>query len=111
MLKFFYLIFICITLLFSKNIKITKNIFITYNNGYLYSDKKLILLFCDNSALSKEQIKILKDLNLSFTISDNKTLKKILKISILPTLVIIDKNNTIKYENFTPYEILKEEGL
>jgi len=81
------------------------------NNKLLYPKNKTILLFKDNSFYSKEEERILKRLNLKFFISNNEYLKKYFNITIYPTIVVLDKNKTIKYENFTPYEILKAEGF
>jgi len=81
------------------------------NNKLIYPNKKIIILFKDNSFYSKEEERILKKLNLKFFISNNEYLKKYFNITIYPTIVVLDKNKTIKYENFTPYEILKAEGF
>ena len=81
------------------------------NNKLIYPKNKTIILFEDNSFYSKEEEKVLKRLNLKFFISNNEYLKKYFNITIYPTIVVLDKNKTIKYENFTPYEILKAEGF
>jgi len=81
------------------------------NNKLIYPKNKTIILFKDNSFYSKEEEKVLKRLNLKFFISNNEYLKKYFNITIYPTIVVLDKNKTVKYENFTPYEILKAEGF
>jgi len=81
------------------------------NNKLIYPKNKIIILFENNNFYSKEEEKVLKKLNLKFFISNNEYLKKYFNITIYPTIVVLDKNKTIKYENFTPYEILKAEGF
>jgi len=81
------------------------------NKKLIYPKKRVILLFFNKSSYSLEEEKILKRLNLTFHKTNNKFLKSYFKIRYYPTIVILDKNQTIKYENFTPYEILKAEGL
>ncbi len=78
------------------------------NNKLVYPNKKIILLFYDNNFYSKEEIKVLRKLNVKFYKTNNEFLKKYFKIEYYPTIVILDKNKTIKFENFTPYEILKD---
>jgi hypothetical protein len=53
------------------------------------------------------QEEVLKYLKIKYYKTNNKFLEKYFKISMYPTTVIIDKNKTIKFENFTPIEILK----
>ncbi len=77
----------------------------------IYPKNKTILLFSDNSFYSKEQKRILQKLNVHFYKTDNLFLKNYFKITIYPTIIVLDKNKTVKYENFTPYEILKAEGF
>ena len=81
------------------------------NNKLIYPQKRVILLFGDNQLYSKEEEKVLKKLKLKFYKTNNKFLEKYFNITIYPTIVVLDKNKTIKYENFTPYEILKAEGF
>lgn len=81
------------------------------NNTLNYPPKKVILLFEDNNTLSKAQELVLNKLNLKYYKTDSKFLENYFKIEYYPTIIILDKNKTIKYENFTPYEILKAEGL
>ena len=77
----------------------------------IYPKNKTILLFSDDSFYSKEQKRILQKLNVHFYKTDNLFLKNYFKITIYPTIIVLDKNKTVKYENFTPYEILKAEGF
>jgi len=87
-----------------------KDINITFkNHKIIYPSKKVVILFIDNSKYSKIQEKILKKLNVNYYVTDNNILKKEFNISIFPTIVVLDKNKTIKFENFTPIEFLKEE--
>lgn len=77
------------------------------NNKLIYPDKKIYILFYDNSKYSKMQEDVLKYLKISYCKTNNKFLEKYFKITIFPTTIILDKNKTIKFENFTPIEILK----
>ena len=79
------------------------------NSKLIYPNDKMVLLFEDNSFYSKEQKRILQKLNIRFYEINNSYLKNYFNITIYPTIVVLDKNKTIKFENFTPYEILKEE--
>jgi len=81
------------------------------NNKLIYPNKKMIILFYDNNFYSKEEIRILKKLNVKFYKTNDKFLINYFNIKYFPTIVILDKNKTIKFENFTPYEILKTEGF
>jgi len=81
------------------------------NNKLIYPKKRVILLFGNNQLYSKEEEKVLKKLKLKFYKTNNNFLEKYFNITIYPTIIILDKNKTIKYENFTPYEILKAEGF
>ena len=99
-----------------RNNRITiklNNLNITFiNNKIMYPKNKIILLFKDNTTYSKMQEEVLKQLKIRYTtITNNKFLKKYFKIKVYPTIIILDKNKTIKYENFVPLEILKAEGL
>ena len=80
-------------------------------NKLIYPSKKVVLLFSDNKIYSKEEALILKKLHIKFYKTNNKFLKVYFNIKYYPTIVVLDKNKTIKYENFTPYEILKTEGF
>jgi hypothetical protein len=77
------------------------------NNQLIYPNKKTYIFFYDDSKFSKMQEEALKYLNIKFYKTNNEFLKKYFKISIYPTIVILDKNKTTKFENFTPIEILK----
>jgi hypothetical protein len=77
------------------------------NNQMIYPNQKIYILFDDNSTYSKMQKEVLKQLNVKFYQTHNEYLKKYFKISIYPTTIILDKNKTTKFENFTPIEILK----
>jgi len=81
------------------------------NNKLIYPKKRVILLFGDNNLYSKEEERILKKLKLKFYKTNNNFLQKYFNITIYPTIIVLDKNQTIKYENFTPYYILKTEGF
>ena len=91
-----------------KNIKLG-DIDIKIKNGKLLPlNKKVVILFADNSSYSKEQKEVLKRLHINYYTTNNKTLKKFFKITIYPTIIIINKDKITRYENFTPYEFLKE---
>jgi len=81
-------------------------------NNLTYPKKRVVLLFADNSKYSKEQAEILKKMKLKYYKTDNEYLKKYFKIQKYPkkypTIIILDKNKTIRFENLTPYEFLKE---
>ncbi|GAX87129.1 conserved hypothetical protein [Lebetimonas natsushimae] len=77
------------------------------NNQLIYPKNKIYILFYDESRYSKMQEDALKYLKIKYYKTDSEFLKKYFKITIYPTTVILDKNKTIKFENFTPIEILK----
>jgi uncharacterized protein YcfL len=77
------------------------------NNRLIYPKDKIYIFFYDKSNFSKMQEEALKQLKVKFYKTDNEFLKKYFKINMYPTTVILDKNKTIKFENFTPVEILK----
>jgi hypothetical protein len=79
------------------------------NDKLIYPQKRVVLLFKNNSKYSKYQEEVLKKLNVKYYTTDNEYLKNEFNITILPSIVILDKNKSIKFENFTPYEFLKEE--
>ena len=81
------------------------------NNKLIYPTKKTIILFDNNNTYSKTQENVLNKLNIKFYKTNNIYLEKYFKIEYYPTIIILDKNKTIKYEGFTPYEILKAEGF
>ena len=80
-------------------------------NKLIYPKERMILLFENNSTYSKMQEVVLNKLNLKYYITNSPFLVKYFKIENYPTIVVLDKNKTVKYENFTPYEILKAEGF
>ena len=85
---------------------------LTFKEGRLvYPKKRTVLLFYNDGFYSKEEEKVLKKLNIKFHKTDNEFLKKYFKISCFPTIIVLDQNKTVKFENFTPYEILKAEGF
>ena len=93
------------------NIKI-KDLTLTFKkNKLIYPNKRVVLLFSDDKIYSKEEARILEKLNTKFYETNNKFLSTYFDIKYYPTIVVLDKNKTIKYENFTPYEILKAEGF
>jgi hypothetical protein len=91
----------------SINIKLNNLTLKFKNNQLIYPNKKIYILFYNNSNYSKMQEEVLKKLNIYYYKTDNNFLKQYFKISNYPTIIILDKNKTIKFENFTPIEILK----
>ncbi len=81
------------------------------NSKIVYPKNKMILLFENNSLYSQEEEKILKKLNIKFYKTKNKFLENYFKIINYPSIVILDKNKTIIYQNFMPYEMIKTEGF
>ncbi len=81
------------------------------NNTLIYPKQKTIILFDNNNTYSKAQELVLKKLKTTYHKTNLTYLEKYFNIQIYPTIVVLDKNKTIKYENFTPYEILKTEGF
>jgi hypothetical protein len=77
------------------------------NNQLIYPKEKIYILFYNNSKYSKMQEDVLKYLKIKYYKTNNEFLKNYFKITMYPTIVILDKNKTIKFENFTPIEILK----
>ena len=77
----------------------------------IYPENKTVILFDNNNTFSKAQELVLKKLNIKFYKTDNIYLEKYFNIQYYPTIIVLDKNKTIKYENFTPYEMLKAEGF
>jgi hypothetical protein len=77
------------------------------NQKLLYPKEKTYLLFYNKSNYSKMQEDVLNYLKIKYIKTDNKFLQNYFKIKIYPTTVILDKNKTVKLENFTPVEILK----
>ncbi|WP_456480112.1 hypothetical protein [Nautilia sp.] len=80
-------------------------------NRLIYPKNKTVLLFENNNTFSKAEKLVLKKLNVKFYQINSPYLEKYFNIQYYPTIVVLDKNKTVKYENFTPYEILKAEGF
>ena len=81
------------------------------NNELIYPKEKTIILFDNNNTYSKAQEMVLNKLNVKYFKTNTIYLEKYFNIQYYPTIIVLDKNKTIKYENFTPYEILKAEGF
>ena len=81
------------------------------NNELIYPKEKTIILFDNNNTYSKAQEIVLNKLNVKYYKTNTLYLEKYFNIQYYPTIIVLDKNKTIKYENFTPYEILKAEGF
>jgi len=94
-----------------KNIKIGELTLTFKKNKLIYPINKVILLFENGNTYSKAQKAVLKKLNVLYYSTNNDYLKNYFNVQTYPTIVVLDKNKTIKYENFTPYEILKAEGF
>jgi len=97
-----------------KSIVIIKlnNFQLEFNNTKLiYPKEKTVILFENNNTFSKAQESVLQKLNVKYYKTNSPYLEKYFNIEYYPTIVVLDKNKTIKYENFTPYEILKTEGF
>lgn len=96
----------------NKNIIKEKDFNLTFVNSKLvYPKNKMILLFEDNSLYSQEEEKILKKLKITFHKTKNRFLENYFKISCYPSIIILDNNKTVIYQNFMPYEMLKTEGF
>ena len=91
-------------------IKIKGLKFYEKNNSISYNfEKTKVLVFINGNEYSNLQIKELDKTNIKYYIIDNEKLKQYFKIKEYPTILIVDKNSTKKYEGFIPYEILKYE--
>ena len=95
-----------ITIIAIDNLKL-----IFKNNKLIFPANKVVILFTNNNTYSKTQEDILKKLNIKYYKTSNIYLEKYFKIEYHPTIVVLDKNKSIIYENLTPYEILKAEGF
>jgi len=84
---------------------------ITFRNGKIirYPRKRLYLLFSDGSRYCRVEEQFLKELHIPYYVIKDADLNNKFKISIYPTIVILDKHREIRYEGFTPYEILQAE--
>ena len=98
---------------FTKKIILNNFELIFKNNSKLiYPNKKVVLFFKNNNTYSKSQELVLKRLKTKYIkIINSKFLLDYFNITILPTIIVLDKNKIIRYENFVPYEILKAEGF
>ena len=96
---------------FTKKIVIDNLELIFKNNKLIYPNERVILFFENNSRYSKAQELALKRLKTKYIKVDSQLLKDYFNITIFPTIIILDKNKVIRYENFVPYEILKAEGF
>jgi ribosomal protein L33 len=92
---------------FDKNL--TKDLIFKENKLVYNSDYKLILLFLDDSDLSNEQLSHIKRLNRDFFVIDDKQVLEYFDILEFPSLIILEKNSTKKYNSILPYEVLKVE--
>jgi len=81
------------------------------DNKLVYPNKRVILFFEDNSTYSKAQEIVLKKLKTKYIKVSSELLKNYFNVTTFPTIVVLDKNKTLRYENFVPYEILKAEGF
>ena len=99
--------------------KTTKEIIIYQNKDLIFRkkddkiffdiNKTKILLFSDNTNLSKQQIITLKRAKIKFYDINNSEIKTYFKIIKYPTLIILNKHKIKKYEGFIPIEVLKFE--
>lgn len=102
-----------------KKTEIHKEIIIYQNQGLIFRkkndkiffdiNKTKILLFSDNTNLSKQQIITLKKAKIKFYDINNSEIKDYFKIIKYPTLIILNKHKIKKYEGFIPIEVLKFE--
>ena len=81
------------------------------NNKLVYPNKKVVLFFENNNTYSKAQEVVLKKLKTKYIKANSKFLQDYFNITLFPTIIVLDNNKTLKYENFVPYEILKAEGF
>ena len=81
------------------------------DNELIYPNEKVVLFFDNNTTYSKAQELVLKRLKVKYIKVSSKFLQDYFNITFFPTIIVLDKNKTIRYENFVPYEILKAEGF
>jgi len=81
------------------------------DNELIYPNEKVVLFFDNNTTYSKAQELVLKRLKVKYIKVSSKFLKDYFNVTFFPTIIVLDKNKTIRYENFVPYEILKAEGF
>lgn len=94
-----------------KKIKLNNFELIFKDNKLIYPNKRIVLLFENNNTYSYAQKFVLKRLKIKYIKANSKFLQNYFNITIFPTIIVLDKNKTVKYENFVPYEILKAEGF
>jgi len=88
------------------------NLTLTFKNGELvYPHEKTVILLEGNNTYSKAQEGILDKLGIKYYKTSSEFLKEYFEIHKTPSIVVLENNKTVKYENFTPYEILKAEGF
>ena len=95
----------------TKKIRLNNFELIFQDNKLIYPNKKVILFFENNNTYSKAQELVLERLKTKYIKIDSNFLQNYFNITIFPTIIVLDKNKTIRYENFIPYEILKAEGF
>ena len=81
------------------------------DSNLIYPNKRVVLFFGNKNRYSKAQEVVLKRLKTKYIKVDSKLLQDYFNITIFPTIIVLDKNKTLRYENFAPYEILKAEGF
>ncbi len=94
-----------------KNFDNNRSIEFVFKNNKLTSifKNKIVLLFLNKSILSKEQLSYMKKTKTEFFVVKNQQLIDYFNILDFPSLVILDKNKTKKYNSILPYEVLKIE--
>jgi len=95
----------------TKKITLNNLELIFKDNKLIYPNEKVVLLFENNNSYSKAQELVLNRLKTRYIKVNSEFLQSYFNITLFPTLIVLDKNKTIKYENFVPYEILKAEGF
>ena len=93
----------------SEEKKITLDFF--QNSNFIHPNKKVILFFEGNNTYSQAQEIVLKKLKTKYIKVSSEFLKDYFNVTVFPTIIVLDKNKTLRYENFIPYEILKAEGF
>jgi len=72
-------------------------------------DKRVVLLFLNDSTLSKEQLSYMKKTKKEFFVVKNEEVLNYFNVLHFPTIIILDKNETKRYDSILPYEVLKIE--
>ena len=96
---------------FIKTIRFENFELIFKNNKLIYPNKRVVLFFENNRTYSRTQELVLEKLKINYIKVDSKFLHRYFNIVTFPTIIVLEKNKTIRYENFVPYEILKVEGF